>query len=103
MTKIDGEYLVTDEASVAMLFLGKSVGENPQYTFMLLAREVDGEWKYAVHDARFPRALVLELAEPVEGEPAVWGIESWDEPDGLVLLSADEAADLIFKDETKYN
>ena len=103
MTKIDGDYLVTDDPGVAMLFLGKRVGENPQYTFMLLAREVDGEWKYAVHDAHFPRALVREAIEPVEGEPAVWGIESWDEPDGLVLLSADEAADLIFKDETKYN
>ena len=103
MTKIDGDYLVTDDPGVAMLFLGKRVGENPQYTFMLLAREVDGEWKYAVHDAHFPRALVREAIEPVEGEVAICEWECHGDKSGIMLLSADEAADLIFKDETKYN
>ena len=111
MTKIDGEYLVTDEASVAVLFLGKNITEN--VGLLDVWRESEDEWGVTTRDTdgheaalleiRIPRALVREATEPVEGEPAVWGIESWDEPDGLVLLSADEAADLIFKDETKYN
>jgi len=110
MTEIEGEYLVTDEASVGAVFLGKEI-----YAALLSHVVNDflgmGFFMTSTQDnkvdrfecIRIPRALVLELTEPVEGEAVVWGIERWDEPDGLVLLSADEAADLIFKDETKYN
>ena len=111
MTEIDGDYLVTDDPSVAVLFLGKNITEN--VGLLDVWRESEDEWGVTTRDTdgheaalleiRIPRALVREAIESVKGEAAVWGIESWDEPDGLVLLSADEAADLIFKDVTKYN
>ena len=116
MTEIDGEYLMTDEASVAVMFLDKPVAAKfdmaPPHPGVQWETDVVLQFIYGnrfmvdddeVDEVWIPRALVREAIEPVEGEPAVWGIESWDEPDGLVLLSADEAADLIFKDETKYN
>ena len=110
MTEIEGEYLVTDEASVGAVFLGKEiyaallshvVNDFLGMGFLMTSTQDNEVDRFEC--IRIPRALVLELIEPVEGEAVVWGIESWDEPDGLVLLSADEAADLIFKDDMKYN
>ena len=109
MTKIDGEYLVTDDPRVAVLFLDCVIdlyGTDTWFSHMRLhnvGRKVFYTQFGEYSKVRIPRAVVLELIEPVEGEAVVWGIESWDEPDGLVLLSADEAADLIFKDDMKYN
>ena len=109
MTKIDGDYLVTDEPRVGVLFLDCVIDLYDTDTWFRhmrlhnVGRKVFYTQFGEYSKVRIPRALVLELTEPVEGEVVVWEIESWDEADGLILLSANEAADLIYKGETKYN
>ncbi len=69
MTKIDGDYLVTDEASVKVLFrkqngTGKlGVDEQFQYVFCVLTCDA------LVDDSEvlIPRALVLEAVGSVDG------------------------------------
>ncbi len=104
MTRIDDEYLVTDEASVAVMWHYHSVG------YFHPVSEIWGvspirqllTWD-GFPKIRIPRPLVLKLIEPVEGEAVIWELDSHGDSEGLVLLSADEAADPIYKDDIKYN
>lgn len=113
MTKIDGEYLVTDEASVAVLFWGKAID--------CQSKLLDGTWEkwdakawstwswVMVHVVagkariRIPRALVREAIEPVEGEAAICEYGGYDNDMGLILLSADEVVDPTYESDEKFN
>ncbi len=110
MTKIDGEYLVTDEASVGALFLGKEiyaallshvVNDFLGMGFLMTSTQDNEVDRFEC--IRIPRALVLELIEPVEGEVAICEWECHGDKSGIMLLSADEAADPLYKYDTKYN
>ena len=80
MTQIDGDYLVTDEASVAVLFRGKSITAKFVSWREDVSVEDDVVLEAIYADTLFvdgdeaeqlfiPRALVLEAIESVEGEP----------------------------------
>ena len=110
MTKIEGDYLVTDEASVAVLFYDSDGIENTSNAVRLWHKTTD--WESLIdmivtqpveYKIRIPRALVRELIEPVEGEVAICEWECHGDKSGIMLLSADEAADPLYKDDTKYN
>ncbi len=109
MTEIDGDYLVTDETSVAVLFLDCVIdlyGTDTWFRHMRLhsvGRKVFYTQFGEYSKVRIPRAVVLELIEHVKGEAAVWDGDDHDDLDGVRLLSADEAAYALYADSTKYN
>ncbi len=96
MTKYTEDGLVTDEPSIAVLFLGE-IADN----FSLIGVEKDRYWlefvisyedgvDYAEETITIPRALVAEKIKPVEGEDIIWAPLGCLDTDGVHVISTSE-------------